>query len=580
MYEEFFGLNRRPFTAVPYADDFVPVAPLQDALDAVIHCVSQARGIAIVTSQPGMGKTMLCKRMASLLRQDYRSIYLNGAGIETRRALLQAVLFELGSDYVGLSEQEARLQLFQAARHSQTNGRGLLLIVDEAHLISVRLFEELRTLSDYAPEGNALIRVVLCGPFELEEKLADPALTAFNQRVGVQVSLSSLTLQDSARVIHDRLQACGGTDVLSIVSERALELICRASDGNLRCLTQLTDHSLLLAFALEQRPVQEKTVRAALDDLKELPLRWNEIPPSLDVPVASESSNIHDDDAPPQRVIVYSPADLETDEFEIPDFLRADSDSVLDETESHSDAAQSDSFIISSAAPLPSEPEPQYAVFETGAEEEEETAHAPVLTAMDSSPITMEEIQSIAMAHGPVMPVPQSPETDMLEIPVVDRYTLLDRYLELPEDRRGSVDFSQLDNASNWHVETEPEAEDIVQTMAFPQRAPVIEGDAVIELQILDAIHRIRRDVLGQIEQVTQTGITASSQQGFDVVLPEAEAMSTLPFSSSGAEEVKTATAPPVASPTASAEHEGRFSQLFTRLRSRRRRIESEQSGN
>ena len=41
-------------------------------------------------------------------------------------------------------------------------------------------------------------------------------------------------------------------------------------------LTSLCDHALLLAYVEGERPVSEATVREALEDLKQLPLHWNE----------------------------------------------------------------------------------------------------------------------------------------------------------------------------------------------------------------------------------------------------------------------------------------------------------------
>jgi hypothetical protein len=55
-----------------------------------------------------------------------------------------------------------------------------------------------------------------------------------------------------------------------------LAVICEASDGSPRCLNQLCDHSLLLGYLSSQKPVSQWTVREALDDLKQLPLTWNE----------------------------------------------------------------------------------------------------------------------------------------------------------------------------------------------------------------------------------------------------------------------------------------------------------------
>lgn len=59
-------------------------------------------------------------------------------------------------------------------------------------------------------------------------------------------------------------------------TEEALAFLAKAADGVPRCLNHLADHSLLLAFVTERRPVSAEIVREALDDLKQLPLQWND----------------------------------------------------------------------------------------------------------------------------------------------------------------------------------------------------------------------------------------------------------------------------------------------------------------
>lgn len=277
MYEQFFGLKKRPFSATPNPDMFVSLDSTQEALDELLTCIVQARGIAVVTSPAGLGKTILCKRLAEVARSQIQTVYLSTATFATRLDLLQTILYEFGIEYEGLNDHEARLKIMDAAQAISNEGQRLLIILDEAHLLNLRLFDELRILSDYAPEGDSLIRLVLTGQFELEEKLAEPSLSALNQRIGCHVCLKLFTLSESMEFLSQRLSKCGAREVSDVLTEEAVEAICRASDGNPRCLCQLADQSLLLAFAEEQRPVKLETVLAAFEDLKELPLHWNDI---------------------------------------------------------------------------------------------------------------------------------------------------------------------------------------------------------------------------------------------------------------------------------------------------------------
>ena len=274
MYEVFFGLRSRPFSPLTRVDTFVPLAPLREPLGALVRCLGQEQGIGVLTAPAGAGKSLICRLLYHHFRDIRRTVLLTTARFPTRRALLQAMLFELKHPYVGLSEQEARLRILDLLQSSPAPLNRMLLIVDEAHLLSPRGLEELRTLTDYELEGAPCISLVLSGQLELEELLTEPDMNALNQRVGCHVCLEPLTFEESSQYIRERLRIAGN-DGLTIFTPEAMQLICYASEGNPRRLNQLCDHSLLLAFAEEVRPVDESLVRSALLDLRELPLHWN-----------------------------------------------------------------------------------------------------------------------------------------------------------------------------------------------------------------------------------------------------------------------------------------------------------------
>jgi type II secretory pathway predicted ATPase ExeA len=275
MYEASFELKRRPFAATPDATCFLSAGPIQAALDEIVVCVEQGQGIAVLTAPAGTGKTLLCERLRSELSDRFETIFLRHASFLTRRALLQTLLCELNQPYQHPSEQELRLALFPAIRDLQPRCEALVLICDEAHQLTESLIEELRILADFAEFGKPLVRLVLVGQLSLEEKLTQPSLEAFNQRIRAHVNLPTFDHAASLDYIDYRLTWAGGR-TNETFTDAALDMIARASDGIPRCINQLADHTLLLGFVAEQRPAGEELVLEALSDLRQLPLHWNE----------------------------------------------------------------------------------------------------------------------------------------------------------------------------------------------------------------------------------------------------------------------------------------------------------------
>lgn len=275
MYEEFFGLQRRPFSATPDPNCFVPLETHQGVLDALAVSCERGQGIGVLTGEAGLGKSLVGLRLAFELQPTFATVFLGHSAYATRRALLQAILFELNRPYDRKAEQELRLDLAAALKSLRTEKQGFVLIVDEAHRLSLPLLDEIRLLTLLADGGEPLARVVLIGDRELEERLADPALAAFNQRVCCQVDLAPLTQIESLEYLSANLELAGG-DAEELFTEDALAFLAKAADGVPRCLNHLADHALLLAYVTERRPVSVEIVREALDDLKQLPLHWND----------------------------------------------------------------------------------------------------------------------------------------------------------------------------------------------------------------------------------------------------------------------------------------------------------------
>ncbi|MBA3315684.1 MAG: AAA family ATPase [Planctomycetaceae bacterium] len=292
MYESFFGLRKRPFAAAPDAEVLVETPAVAETIARLDRCVRHGRGVGVMTAAAGMGKTHLCHRFIRRYSGEFRVALLPNAGFPTRRGFLQAILAELDHPYQKLGETELRLELTSVAKSANAQTAGVILLLDEAHRYSDRILDEVRLVANLIENGEPLIRVILAGQPELEDKLADPGLSGLNERVGELVSLPKLTSEESRTYLRERTAFAGGT-LESLFDEASVSLLVRACGGIPRCLNQLADHSLLLGYVAERRPIDESLVREALDDLKRLPLQWHDpLPESVGNVVRSSSSSM------------------------------------------------------------------------------------------------------------------------------------------------------------------------------------------------------------------------------------------------------------------------------------------------
>ena len=443
MYEAFFGLKRRPFAATPDPQCFLASGTIQAALDEIVVCVEQGQGIAVVTAPAGTGKTLLCERLRSELGDRFESVLLRHASFLTRRALLQTILCELNHSYRQQDEQELRLELSPAIRALRPQREALVLICDEAHQLSEELLEELRILSDLAEHGRPLVRLVLVGQLGLEETLALPSLEALSQRIRAHVCLETWNRAGSLDYIDYRLTWAGGrTD--EIFTPEALELVGRAADGVPRCINQLCDHALLLAYVAEQQPVPAEMIREALQDLRQLPLHWNEsslTEPTRRDAVSFETESEIEDRSPTAESFEESrsaESSWEMESVEIGADLPPASHTRFETTIEHADSEAEEE---AEAATSIIEPPTQPSVADTacGAMDHHLGVHGETMIETPSC----WELSSYEFGAGASAMVPLAPTTfgggrspipmGFVEELVFDRYAAIDAGLEPPE---------------------------------------------------------------------------------------------------------------------------------------------------
>ncbi len=286
MYETYFGFKDRPFSVSPSPACFFQAAEHQNVLDEILVTISSLNGITILTGEAGTGKTAICRQLITRLEDQFQIQFLEHCNFPTVRALLQTLLYGLTDCYEKISEQELRLALTAEIRSSfMLHGQPLLIIVDEAHLLPVPFLEELRVLSDIAFDGRPAVQLLLSGQTALEEKLIQPNLSSLNQRIGCQTYLDRMTRQESEEYIEYRIKRVT-TDEATCFNEDAIKFITHVSDGLPRCLNQISDHSLMLAYMQDVKQVDEAIAREAFTDLQQLPLHWNDplpVPSPLDV---------------------------------------------------------------------------------------------------------------------------------------------------------------------------------------------------------------------------------------------------------------------------------------------------------
>ena len=275
MHESSLRLRERPFPAAPLAAAYFPSESLEQARRQLHRCVERAEGVGVVIGAAGMGKSLLLQVLATQFGDHFHLAHLAGAGICNRRALLQSILFELQLPYRNLEEGELRLSLMDHLQPSRECPHGMLLLIDEAHTLPLRLLEELRLLTNLVREGTPRVRLVLAGSPALDERLANPRLDSFQQRIAVRAYVHSLTIHETGEYLRHEAARCGG-QAEAIFAGDAARAVHLASAGIPRLINQICDYALTTATSAA--PITAAAIQRAWSELQQLPMPWSEAP--------------------------------------------------------------------------------------------------------------------------------------------------------------------------------------------------------------------------------------------------------------------------------------------------------------
>src|SRR5207245_1391846 len=144
--------------------------------------------------------------------------------------LLQAILFDLGLPYQGLTEQVARLGVTESCLDFYDEGGKTVVVVDEAHHLAVDVLEELRLMSNLEGKDGKAVQVLLVALPVIEETLSKPALTALRQRLTVRARLEPLDPEESAEYLRHQVEAAGGNPD-KLFGEDVLDILADAGRG-------------------------------------------------------------------------------------------------------------------------------------------------------------------------------------------------------------------------------------------------------------------------------------------------------------------------------------------------------------
>ncbi|PNH81732.1 ExeA family protein [Vibrio diazotrophicus] len=261
MYQQFFGLAELPFSIVPNSRYLYLSQRHQEAISHLQEGLGDGGGFAMLTGEVGTGKTTVAKAILDNLPANTQAGFILNPTF-SEQELLEAICDEFSVSYgkkATLKKLSQALNQFLLEKHA--DGIQVLLIIDEAQHLAPDVLEQLRLLTNLETDSRKLLKVLLIGQPELQQKLQLPQLRQLAQRITGRYHLLPLDEVETAHYIRFRLQQAGGDG--NLFSNKCAKWIARETHGIPRLINLVCDNSLKGAFKAGEKELGLERVKWA-----------------------------------------------------------------------------------------------------------------------------------------------------------------------------------------------------------------------------------------------------------------------------------------------------------------------------
>ena len=259
-----FGLTATPFTKTIPANKLFERAGHAEAVARIHYCINQS-ALGVIVGDTGAGKTVAVRAaVASLDRTKYTLVYVSNPSGGCR-GLYVAIATALGATprfhkAEAINQAAALLAAEEHERH-----RRVVLVLDEAHLLTPEQLEEIRLLSNADLDSSSPFAGILLGQPTLAARLRQGIFAALDQRISVRYTIAGMDLAESIAYLRHHLAISGRPDPL--IADDAAARLHRYANGLPRALNNAATAALMAAAADNKSLVDDTCAKKAIAEL-------------------------------------------------------------------------------------------------------------------------------------------------------------------------------------------------------------------------------------------------------------------------------------------------------------------------
>lgn len=253
------------FSISPNPRFFYTTPNIQAAIAKTNYVIRAKQGLTTIIGDVGLGKTSLLRLLYNEYEDnaDYAAAFIVNPKQTSETAFLKAICTEFEVP-TRRSQRETELELRNFLITQATEGKTVVLFIDEAQQLRGPMFEQIRQILNYETDDQKLLNIVMAGQIELRYKLADRSKRALVSRIAVTSNLDALTLEDTKGLIDFRCQV---GQVENPFEPEAIEAIYSYSRGIPREVIKLCAMSVQYALLNELKTIPREIVSMSQEDV-------------------------------------------------------------------------------------------------------------------------------------------------------------------------------------------------------------------------------------------------------------------------------------------------------------------------
>ncbi|MGO9021229.1 MAG: AAA family ATPase [Syntrophobacteraceae bacterium] len=265
MYNSYFGFSCSPFENTLDQRFLFLSESHEEVIAALLYFVQEKKSFALVCGDVGTGKTMIVHHVLSSLLPSVQPILVPYPDVEYMEILRYiARVLKINPEGKGILDLTDEVKA--ALTKTSLDGKQFVLIIDEAHLLSIGSLEYIRLLSNIEVTENKLLQILLIGQNELSHKLHRRDMRQLRQRINVNRFLSPMSPSETIEYIDHRLGVAGSSFDKCFQSS-CKKPIYKMTGGVPRSINRLCDTALLVCMSERGDKVAGRIIQKAHDAL-------------------------------------------------------------------------------------------------------------------------------------------------------------------------------------------------------------------------------------------------------------------------------------------------------------------------